>query len=977
MASWMAGGMVWLALGCGQAPEALAPARPGSGPRLVWDLDARPFPDIPFPNDLATRPDPTSPTGRRLNVSLIGPTLLERVVREEVDRLTGFSTFAPLTVSFEAPLDVSGLLARHGKSQDPADDAVYLVDLTTLAPVPLDIGDGAYPVVLERPNRYFPCDPRADGSNVLYETHDEDLNGNGLLDPGEDTDGDGVLDRPNTLTPGGDPVDELLTFYERETNTLILRPLVPLKPERSYAVVLTDRLRGEDGQPVRSPFEGINHTQQTEALRPLLDALPGLGLGLEEVAFAWSFTTQSTTRDLEHLRMGLRGQGPLAWLAERFLPETQLEVAWDDPATLEHLPHLLPMQQLLPAVRLFAEGLFGQNQIAAALIASFEHIDYVVLGRTTTPVLLQGLEGAWRLDAEQGQAELSAEDLPWLVAVPRARPEAGIQPPYPVVIYVHGTGGSRIEALGFAGHLARLGLATVGVEMPMHGMVFQPEELDFYRLLMSGFNLGGFIERLAENRAVDVTGDGWPDAAGSFWSFHTFRTRDNVRQGALDVLRMIQVLEGFDGQRRVRLDTDGDRRPDREFLAGDFDGDGQVDLGPPAFMFGISLGGIVASVAAPLEPGIRAAAPIAPGGGLSDVAVRSLQQGVPELVLLPMLGPLLVPGRDAEGRPELRFHLSESFHERTVPALELPELVPGQWVRLVNLSNGERADAPVAPDGCFRLAVPCDRGDRFRFEVLDDPAGPPVWTAERLDREVRWKGETYPAGGPLVALEAGHAARRQTPRLRRFVQVAQMALDPGDPINYAAYYQDEALYRDYPGTHAPTALALVLSAGDMNVPISTGLSLARAAGLLGHAHGELDPRYGASQHRVLVDHWVAEGLERLRRFSGPPWNDSRAILLDPDDLSQGQDGFDAPRLAPPLRARRAAAGGLDSVLRIIMPHPRGAHGILPSDPGRAYDIYLHVILALGRYFQQEGRAWPDDLCLGDGSCAWLPQGGNP
>jgi hypothetical protein len=347
------------------------------------------------------------------------------------------------------------------------------------------------------------------------------------------------------------------------------------------------------------------------------------------------------------------------------------------------------------------------------------------------------------------------------------------------------------------------------------------------------------------------------------------------------------------------------------------------------------------------------------------------------MVVLPMLGPLFYPIVNPEGQPELAFYISESFYERSLPVAVLPVLGSGQWVRIENLANGERDEAPVGPEGCFRLAIPCDRGDPLRFEVRDSRLGPAVWTLEKLDRDLSWKGRSYTAGSPFVALESGHGARRQSPELRRFIQIAQTALDPGDPVNYAAYFQADELYRDFPGVHAPTALALVLSAGDMNVPISTGISLGRAAGLIGFGPGAEDPRYGKSPNDVLRDGWVMEGLDRLRRFQGPPWNDARPILLDPDDLSQGRDGFDAPRLEPPLRLGREAVSGALSLVRFIYPSPRGAHGILPSDPSMAYDIYLHVILAVGRYFQSDAREWPDDTCLGDGSCGFLPGGGTP
>ena len=56
-------------LGCrsGQPIEGLAPAKDTGGPRIVFDLQRQPLPEIPFPSDLAARADPSSPTGVRLN----------------------------------------------------------------------------------------------------------------------------------------------------------------------------------------------------------------------------------------------------------------------------------------------------------------------------------------------------------------------------------------------------------------------------------------------------------------------------------------------------------------------------------------------------------------------------------------------------------------------------------------------------------------------------------------------------------------------------------------------------------------------------------------------------------------------------------------------------------------------------------------------------------------------------------------------
>ena len=65
----------------GEETQGLARSDRNGGPRVQWDLSARPLPEIPFPNDVATFADPDSPTGRRVNASMIGPTEMESKVR--------------------------------------------------------------------------------------------------------------------------------------------------------------------------------------------------------------------------------------------------------------------------------------------------------------------------------------------------------------------------------------------------------------------------------------------------------------------------------------------------------------------------------------------------------------------------------------------------------------------------------------------------------------------------------------------------------------------------------------------------------------------------------------------------------------------------------------------------------------------------------------------------------------------------------
>ena len=101
----------------------------GDGPLVVVDWDARPLPEIPLPNDLATRPDPSSITGMRLNISELAPTAMESEARVKINELTGFGIYAPITVSFSKLLDLDGIHERHRDDGDFSDDAFYIIDI--------------------------------------------------------------------------------------------------------------------------------------------------------------------------------------------------------------------------------------------------------------------------------------------------------------------------------------------------------------------------------------------------------------------------------------------------------------------------------------------------------------------------------------------------------------------------------------------------------------------------------------------------------------------------------------------------------------------------------------------------------------------------------------------------------------------------------------------------------------------------------
>mgnify|MGYP002138336108 CR=1 FL=1 len=150
------------------APTGLRRTPDGPGARVRFDLAHKPLPEIPLPSDTATWPDPTSRTGLRVNASLVAPTEIEQSARERFSQMEGWGTFAPISVAFDldrsdaayrsydgTAIDLANMRKRHqGDDYDFSDDAIYLVNLSTGVPVPLDLGAGNFNYTLKKLDKY-------------------------------------------------------------------------------------------------------------------------------------------------------------------------------------------------------------------------------------------------------------------------------------------------------------------------------------------------------------------------------------------------------------------------------------------------------------------------------------------------------------------------------------------------------------------------------------------------------------------------------------------------------------------------------------------------------------------------------------------------------------------------------------------------------------------------------------------------------
>jgi hypothetical protein len=976
-------------------PEGLALAQPAQV-TVKMDFLHRPFPEIAMPTDLATRYDPSSPTKLRLNASKVAPTSMDRIARGKMDTLDGWGVFGAITVPFSDDIDVRSILDAHRDPYyDQSNDVIYLINITPSSPeygeaAYLDLGEGNFPKVVKEIDGYWDHDPRGHTLTILWDEVDEDTNGDGILQPEEDTDADAVLDVPNYL-PGAHPdpddlsarADAIMTFYERETHTVIAHPIVPLEERTTYAVVVTRRLRDKNGNPVGSPYPFINHAAQTEKLRPLIDVLPRHGLRLEDVAFTWAYTTGSITAPLMAVRDGLYGQGPQRHIATQFPPDIQalakLKDFGDDPYIVRGGEFI---DVALDELGQVDGGLVeGGDETLRHLQESHQFIDFHVVGSFESPQMFprQGPDGkklhfddqVWPDDIDRVPAPARSEKIQFWLTVPRKEvSRRGEGKPAPLVLLGNGYQSSKFELFAVAGYFARAGLASLIIESVSHGFSMSKLERAVALGLFEKRGYRGFAEAVLTDRSFDQNGDGTPDSGADFWTAYVFHTRDVLRQSVVDYFQLARIIKAMDGKRNWVFGRPG--------LAGDFDGDGELDIGgdAPLMFWGGSLGGIIGTILGGTEPHMDAVATVSGGGGLSEGAPRSLQGGIREAFVLRLMSPVYLgtPLENAPGKVAVKALVPDLALAATVPVGELDQVHPGDTVVVHNLENGKVGCCLVNPDGSFRLGVESGIGDRHvltlydgivltarkECELIEGASARRKATFDRFGNSVEFQYLEYDEDSPLRSLAEGYGLKRATPALRRLLGLGQHALDASDPVVWAQYLGPKTLRYPRTGEVVQTRAMLVSTVGDMGVPVAMGANVGRAAGLIDFLHP--DPRYGKSVNQVLIDTHVIEGVNTIKRYTDSA---GRGTLYDVDNFSEGQDEHhDTPRLDPPLRLVQPRNGGVSASFFFFV-EPEGVHGGV--FPGQKTDIFIADCM------EACDQAGDDDPC-GCAERAWFDPG---
>ena len=59
-------------------------------------------------------------------------------------------------------------------------------------------------------------------------------------------------------------------------------------------------------------------------------------------------------------------------------------------------------------------------------------------------------------------------------------------------------------------------------------------------------------------------------------------------------------------------------------------------------------------------------------------------------------------------------------------------------------------------------------------------------------------------------------------------------------------------------------------------------------------------------------------------------------------------------------------------MRLGYPEQGGSHGVPLPDPEAAFQPVVYLVSLVAGYIQSDGQTIPDDPCMVDMSCSWLP-----
>lgn len=409
--------------------------------------------------------------------------------------------------------------------------------------------------------------------------------------------------------------------WDAASNTLHFEADELLEQHTRYAVIVTDRVRDAQGEPIR----GAHFTRTRHGFPKAYD--DDLQEGLERsarhsrarVVAASVFTTMSVSADLEKIQDAIQRSDPAPASVSYFSIATVTGLTWNVEVVAGGPLNPVP----LPG--------FG------ALFAFGPTVSAIAFGKYVSPNFLRADSTFEPTESRRGApVQQGTNEVHFNIVLPAGpKPAAG----YPVAIFGHGFTDHKLGAfLVVAASMAQRGIATVGINVVGHG--FGP------RSTVTVLRPGGNATVPGGGRAVDQNGDGqFGSTEGSA------AAAPRVLVGSSDALRQTTVdLMQLARQIQAGMDVDGDGAPDLDSRR--------------IYYFGQSFGGIYGTIFLGVEPSVRVGVPNVGGGPISEI-VR-LSPGFRQLFFTPAVAArgLLNAGTQANENMPLR---DEPLRINTVP----------------------------------------------------------------------------------------------------------------------------------------------------------------------------------------------------------------------------------------------------------------------------------------------------------------------
>jgi len=370
-------------------------------------------------------------------------------------------------------------------------------------------------------------------------------------------------------------------------------PGTSLREATHYAAVITSDIKAADGTAIvrmSAPRVPDPRWQTTADAYARLDAMPELHGRIAGLA---AFTTMHATRDLIAAREVMATAPPPTLVFDR------PAVIFDTPARLDAVLGQATRDTTGPRAGLEQWGTDNPTGIA------HDHVGVVATGHMTIArfrgddTMTNGPEDeTFQLDASGRPRIIAIESIPVSLVLPKTAPPAT---GFPVVIFGHGLGGSRLGMLNLAEPLTAQGYAVVAIDMWGHGSRYADvDQVNNLAATKPGFT--------GDTSLPDGFGDD-PGYAAYIDFFEGFLNvsaiRDAIRQSALDESRLATLVQ---------------TGPDLSALAAPYGATPTLDPRKVAYL-GESFGTVVGIDVAAMEPSIDLFVLDVPGGGVLDQIV--------------------------------------------------------------------------------------------------------------------------------------------------------------------------------------------------------------------------------------------------------------------------------------------------------------------------------------------------------------------